>query len=782
MSRRTSITLATWATLSTGGCILEDNPDFVDGTVDTEGTAGTGGTAGTVGTAPTAGDASADATAGSSADGTSTSTTTTTATGPTDTGDTSDTDGPPIPGVGCSDPDTCTVIHIGPTEGSCPHDVDGATDSTCDFVGDYALRIAAGTAQAQGGGALIIMHPDATGLGRFLGGVEIPGDTTVTVADDVAPDQVEVYHGGDVDGTLRLIGDNVYLHGFTVMVLDGANYGFTMRDDPDLPETETGGHLLDNLVVAVTAAEDVGGNSIVAVFESIGPDTTIINNHFWGFFEGGWGMQSAARCVFAHNTVVAFQSVGTTGLFDARNGADVEISNNVIALLTNTLPTLVRTDDLTESVVVAGNHVEGAAAISSSMSPDFVDVDNVLAEFPGQAPETPIPLADATLTVSAMGTSIGRSLDGVVLADSPDLLPGAFQLRSSDSGPRRMTTRVGSGSCGAEPCDLLVSDPSEIQHAIWQTWPGGTVQLYPSGQPFDGPGVVTWPLTVRGMGTQPDDVVVRRDIEDPLLVRGRTFQGSSAVMRFNRQIGGATLLEMITVEAGSGQIGVTHEGVGNASPASPPQLRRLILRDTGATGQWGLYLGTDVIAHDILIHGAYETCVRFGPRSSESSATNATTTYVHHLTCRLTEPLTDGTQAVFDVAAVDGTIVADIAAELSDAGAIFRAQRRNSSSDEGVLALDAPTSLTAHSLMVRGHAVIHDDYDPIGVATVTALTEVAVADPFFVSNGDSHLTPGVVGIDGGIDPMTLDPGLSLGVSVDGIDRSGQGVDRGCYEQ
>ena len=766
---------AVWAALGLGlasGCILEDNPDFVAGA--TEGSDGSGGSGGTGGTAPTSADASAGPTSdtGTATMGVDTS----------DTSDTSDTGGPTYPDVGCNDPAECTVMHVGPIEGSCPHDVDGATDSTCDFVGDYALRIAAGTAEAQNGQALIIMHPDGTGLGRFVGGVEIPGDTTVTGAEGVTPEQIEVYHAGDVQGTLRLIGDSVYVQGFTLMLLDGANYGFRMRDDVDAPETETGGHLIENMIIAVTAAEDVGGNSLTKVFESIGPDTTIINNHIWGYFEGDWGMQSATRCLFAHNTVVAFQSVGSTGLFDARNAADVELSNNVILLLTNTLPTLVRTDDLTESVLVAGNHVEGAAAISSSMSPDFIDVDNTLDDFPGEAPEHPVALSDATLTVSAMGTSVGRSLDGVVLADTDDLLPGAFQVRSSQSGPRRTTIRVGSGSCGAEPCDLDVSDPSEVQHAIWQTWPGGTLELYPSAQPFDGPGLVTWPMTVRGMGTQPDEVVVRRDLEDDFLIRGRTFQGSSAVMRFNRSIGSTTLLEMMTIETGAGQIAVTHEGVGSASPADRPELRRLILQDTGALGLWAMYLGTDVVAHDILIHGAYETCVRFGPRTGESSVTNPTTTYVHHLTCRLTQPLTDGTQAVFDVAAVDGTIIADIAAELSDPGAIFRAQRRNSTSDAGMLALDAPTSFVAHSLMVRGHATIHDDYDPTGVATVTALTAVAAMDPFFVSNGDGHLTPGVVGIDGGVDPSTLDPGLSLGISVDGIDRAGQGVDRGCYEQ
>jgi hypothetical protein len=755
------------------GCILEDNPAFIGGEA-TE-------TAGTV----------SDGTAGSTTDGPTggTATTGVSETATDATGDeTGDTGGPTYPDVGCSDPDECTVIHIGPAEGLCPHDEADPANTTCDFVGTYALRIAAGTAEAQGGFALIVMHPDVDEPAQFLGGVEIPGDTTVTAAPGVPRDMVEVYFGGEVDGTLRLIGDDVHLHDFTIVERAGAEHAFVTRLVVDEPGTETGGHLLENLSIASIRAEVVGTNSIVAPFDAVGPDTTVINNHFWGYFESQWRLQFATGSVFAHNTIIAYEDIGTEALFDARGADGIEISNNVIASLTQDEPVLVAVDDLSGSVTVVGNALEGFDSVFGAVAtPGLIDADNTLGPLPAQSPHEPLLLADAPLTASPMGASIGRSLDGVALEGASDLLPGAFQVRSPVAGPRPSVVRVGDGSCGGERCDFERSDANEIQHAIWRTWPGGTVEIYPSDQPYAGPGIVSWPMTVRGMGSQPDDVTLRRVGEDPFLVRGDVWGGGSpAVVRVNRSLGAPSLVEMLTLEAGTGQIGLTHEGLGSAAPAGRHELRRLILRDDGTTAgapaTFAMYLGSEVVAHDILIHGDYATCVRFGPRSYEGSVTPATTTYVHHLTCRLTEPLADGTQSVFDVASVDGTIMADIVAELSDGGAVFRAQRRTSS-DAGALAANPPTAFTAHSLMVRGHAVVYDDFDPLLAAIdVTALSAILVGDPMFVSVADSHLAPGAVGIDGGVNPTTLDGGLSLGTALDGVSRAGQPVDRGCYEQ
>jgi hypothetical protein len=39
-----------------------------------------------------------------------------------------------------------------------------------------------------------------------------------------------------------------------------------------------------------------------------------------------------------------------------------------------------------------------------------------------------------------------------------------------------------------------------------------------------------------------------------------------------------------------------------------------------------------------------------------------------------------------------------------------------------------------------------------------------------------------IGIDSGVDPVALTPPLPVGLSLDGIDRSSQVPDRGCYEQ
>jgi hypothetical protein len=257
-------------------------------------------------------------------------------------------------------------------------------------------------------------------------------------------------------------------------------------------------------------------------------------------------------------------------------------------------------------------------------------------------------------------------------------------------------------------------------------------------------------------------------------------------LRVNRSIGAPTLVQNLTIEVTSGERALTHEGRGDANLTGRHEVRRLILRDDGTTAGapalQGMSLGTDVVAHDILIHGDFAACVRFGPRTGEGSSTPTTAAYVHHLTCRLTTPLSGSNGAVFEVANVDGVVIADIAAELADAGAIFRAQRRTSG-DTGTFAIDTPDAFVAHSLVVRGHATVYDDFDPLdGTFTVTALAEPLGAAPFFVSDSDSHLAPLAVGIDDGVDPSTLDGQLSLGVSVDGVDRAGQSVDRGAYEQ
>ncbi len=53
----------------------------------------------------------------------------------------------------------------------------------------------------------------------------------------------------------------------------------------------------------------------------------------------------------------------------------------------------------------------------------------------------------------------------------------------------------------------------------------------------------------------------------------------------------------------------------------------------------------------------------------------------------------------------------------------------------------------------------------------------AVDDTSFI-----NLASGVVALDSGVDPATVDSAVSAGTSLDGVDRSSSDIDRGAYEQ
>jgi hypothetical protein len=354
--------------------------------------------------------------------------------------------------------------------------------------------------------------------------------------------------------------------------------------------------------------------------------------------------------------------------------------------------------------------------------------------------------------------------------------------------PRRSVITVGEAMCGGVPCDVTKSFDNELQRAVWSAWPGAVVEIYPSGTPYAGPVVVSWPVDLRGTGSQPDDVVIERDLEDEILTDSGLWWGKDVVIDLTRSMSAPTVVEMLTVLAGTDEIGIYHEGRGSAILSGRHEIRRVILRDdgsvAGAPADIALYIGDDVVVHDVLIHGGYDTCVRFGPRSGDWAETPPTTAYVHHLTCRLTEPEPGTTTlAAFEVAAVTGAIMADVAVELGEPGPLFRAQRRSSGDDDPLVAIDPPLDFVAHSIVARGHDADFDGFSALdGSYTLVDVDALGVMEPLFVGPVDSHLEVGALGIDGGVDPVTLDPGLSLGVAVDGVDRSGVVPDRGGYEQ
>ena len=759
--------------LGPGGCILEDNPLFAGDAGDTDSGTDSGPTSGGTGTGT-----------GMTTMPTSTSPMTGD-TGDTDTATTGGDDGGS--GIGCDDPDDCRTLHIGPMENTCPHMADGAMTDVCDYEGSFALRLAVAAIDYFDEPGLIVMHDNAGTPAEYWGSVDVPGDTTIRAAGGTAPRDVVVLHTGAA-GVLRLIEDNVHLSGFTIACEEGCGSAFTTRVDPKAEGTETGGHLVENLVMAATSPEILGDNSTGAVFESLGPETTVRNCHAWGYFEGTIDLRFAENSTLSHNTFIWFQRIGDAAL-DASNVDGLEISNNVFASLAATASDIVQADDGTKDLLIAGNVAEGFGSVVTGVTSGDPDVQrhrNALQPLEAESPRAPMFLQGAEAGASSMGVQEGSSLDGVALSGMDNLLPGAFQVRSGLSGPRRTVIRVGEGGCGGEGCDVDTGFENELQFAAWSAWPRSTIELYPSGSPFAGPMEISWPVTVRGMGTDPDDVVVRNEIEDAFLSSLGVWR-SGGVLHVLKDIEERTIIENLTVEAHEGEVGVYHEGVGDAMHGDVHAVRRVIVRDVdlkpGELAGPAFYLGDDVSVHDVLVHGGLRSCVRFGQRRYSSHATPISRAFVHHITCRLTVAPDEGLISAFDVAAVDGAIIADAVVELVTPGPVFYAQRRSSGETDPDDALDKPLSFHAEAIAIRNFDTTFDGFtDADGTYDIVALDQVLAAEPLFVSDTDSHLDPLCIGIDSGVDPETLEPRLRLGTSLDGIDRDGLAVDRGAYEQ
>jgi hypothetical protein len=533
--------------------------------------------------------------------------------------------------------------------------------------------------------------------------------------------------------------------------------------------------------------EDVGINSLVAVFQPVGRDVVVRNCRVWGFHEYAIDLRGAAGFRFYNNTVAYYQQLGDT-FFDATDATDIQISNNVFLALTDDVGALVGASSLTEDLRVAGNVIEGAGAIvigAQPGAPSIVVENNPLGEAPLQAPHFPRFHADAAVEIDLTAPAAGTSLDGVELASVTSPLPGAYQTRSTLSGPRRMVTTVGGGSCGGGPCDVNPAEENATQIAVWSTWPGGTVELYPGTHSG---AVISWPMNLRG--TAWDEVTVERNPQG-FLNAFRFFSRHPSVIRVTEHLRAAVEVSELTIAVGPDETGLTVEGTDASAPPSPNVVQRVRVIDRGDTdgdlAEVGFWLGHHVVLHDALVLGGFQICVRHGVRDGTYDETPPSTNWVYNLTCRQTKTVTDQPLSGFEVASVSGSQWFNIALELAEAGPLFRAQRRAWSDrpelDSGPVALDAPSSFTATAWVLRGRS---DDYDGFsdaqGTFVQTDVDDLSPNDPFFISPTDSHLAPGAAGIDAGVDPVSIDASLLPGTDLDGIPRSGAVIDRGAYEQ
>ena len=689
----------------------------------------------------------------------------------------------------------CPDIHIGPAADTCPHEVGGTPTTACDYTGTAGLADAAAAAPAEGANFLI--YDDLGSPARYIAcSLDIPGESHLSAAPGVDFHNVHIYCDvpDDENGLLHLAGDGVHVEWLTFVVTAGARTTISAWDLNSDPSITTGGHLIENIVSMALQPEVCGSNSIQEPFY-LGPDCVLRNSHVWGYFENDYRWTNVHRSRILNNTFIVYQQEGDT--VDISGVSDLVVANNVYGVFASTEPLMLSADTATTGLTVAGNVAEGYLEIVSGLDPgDTTNVvqDNILGQLEMESPHVPLFLVDST-QIQAAGTVVpgeGVSLDGVSIEGRTDMLPGAFQGRSSLSLPRRTTIKVGEGNnaCSGR-CDFTQNDDNEIQLAAWTVWPGGTVEVYDSTTPYAGNVIIGWPIDIIGMGTHPEEVILLGLDEEPDWSFYNIWGRHGAIISVIRDMGTPVTVEKLTLRADTdtqaGERAVfTEQSDWLELDDTWHQFKRLRVESQGAAAglSQAFYLGDHVLVQDVLIHGDFHTCIRFGTRSSDRNATPATTGHVVNLTCRLTGSGAQAPESFFDVASVTDTIMTNLVLDWSTPISMFRAQRRTTG-DTGTDALDQPVSYLYDSVTHREYTEHSNGFDPTaGVHIQSNVDSILVGDPIFESASDSHLnTACTSAIDGGVDPSTHDSRLSPGISLDGVDRSAvPAIDRGCYEQ
>lgn len=688
----------------------------------------------------------------------------------------------------------CRDYHIGPAPDTCPHDDgSGGQTSACDFTGADGLDNAVAAAPAEGA-RFYVYDNNGTPAEYVSCELPIPGDSYLGAAPGVDPANVLVScewpnPSGASNGVIHLAGDNIHVERLTIILMHDAKTALSAWSAYDDPSDPTGGHLLNNIVAIAIYPELWGWNGIQAPVY-LGPDMTVRNCHFYGYFDNELNFAYSDNTRLLNNTMIYYQDCG--GEWDLSGTQGVVIANNVVLSLTRTQALLLRADAATTALNVSGNVVEGFDQLLSGQNsgdPSIVVENNHLGEAQLESPLNPLFLADSTQTTGTRVPGEGESLDGVGLDGKVNILPGAYQQRSSLSGPRRMLITVGSGTCGTGPCDIDADTDNEIQAAVWSSWPGGEIDVYPQGSPYAGDAIISWAVSIKGMDADPANVVLQSGEEDSFLSHYLLWQRHGGVLNFLKGIDPGVDVENLTIrvdaDAMADERAVTTEGDLDNGPADWHHLRRLIIQsvNSGDGLQQGLYLSNRVEVTNSLIQGAFASCVTYGLRHAGYEATPQTTGRLVNLTCRLDGTGSHAPQSALDVASVVDSVFVNLAIEIPDTADLFRAQRRTSG-DNGATALDVPVSFTADSITVSDYRYYSNGFDSAdGNYTRANFDKLAPGAPFFVGPADSHLDAACTSaLDNGVDPASIDGALSAGISLDGVDRAGRSIDRGCYEQ
>ncbi len=686
----------------------------------------------------------------------------------------------------------CPFLNIGPAPGTCPHlQPDGTYTSDCDFSGTDGLSDAVDS--LSGGGAAFYLYDDSGAPFVYEAcSLDIPGSSLVSAGDGVDRDNVLLACRDDStghNGILQLVGDHVHVQNVTFINLRESNAAISTWPALNHQQGATGGHLIENVIGMALQPELVGVNGIEVPLR-VGSNTTVRNCLFWGFYDHHFFLAGLSNVRLVGNTFVYLQTAGEP--MEVEDSSGIVFANNLVLSLTNTRDLLATASSETTGLVISGNVLEGYADLVSGLdgsdATNLVD-GNYLEQAQVRSPLAPLFLADATQLVDGTVPGEGYSLDGVSLDGSINQLPGAYQHRSIHTGPRRMIIRVGDGNCGSYGCDFTPEDENELQRAVFSSWPSGTIEIYPFGD-YAGDAIIPWGLQIKGMGQQAYEVVLKSREEDGLWRQAGMWERHASIFtvlhHMELPVSIQNMSFVVDSDSQSDDRALMIEGSGQSAPLDWHTLRHLrILSSVGSSPglKQALLLGDHVMLDDSIIHGAFSSCIRFGPRSSETKETKPSSGAVINVTCRLDGAGEHEPESALDIASVTDTYFINLAIEMETPGAFLRAQRR-SVGDTGTTALDTPISYTLNSVTVKGQNIHSDGFDPSdGDYNTTSLVYLNASAPFFVSDIDSHLVDGCVALDGGVDPSIVNENLEAGISLNGVDRKTvTSIDQGCYEQ
>lgn len=696
------------------------------------------------------------------------------------------------------------TLHVGLRANTCPHEIapGGSTSNACNFVGsdffeggDAVINAVANIAPFD----RLVIH-DNLGTPAFYfvpggSGLRIPRDSWLTAAPTADPQDVVLQCKNA--RALQLIGDRVRVEGFTIAA--GSGCFPTITTWPGLePVDGTGGHRIDRMVIAALYPERYGGNNIQTPL-ALSEDTYVSNSHIYGYWEGVGDLSFADRSEIFSNTFVFFQHLPAFNFASepsatilARGVDGLKIANNVFVALPRADGPLVRADFRTTALLFEGNVTEGYP-LPIVDGHDVTDPSHQIEADPQttaelESPLRPVFLADAEVRSSDEAYGLGRSLDGVDWEEGvPPRVPGAFHNRSTLTLPRRAALTLGEVGCTPPECDLSASELNEVQRAVWSLWPGGVLDISPGT--YAGNFVVSWPISIRGTGTDPGDVRLLYVNEDALLTNMGLWENHRALATVTGCAQGDVNIENLTIDlTGAGADlghGVFLEGMLPGFQGVPFQHRvsrvEILAGNADLTElEMGVRAGTGSIVQDTLIHGNWPMCGRITAANRTTSRPPAVSATLINVTCRLTGPLTI---AGFQLAAADNTNFVNmlVVTETATTAPLFGVQRRTVG-DDGEFALDAPLSFDTFRTSYRGFgSVIGADFVQLPAYALDE-SEEHPAGAIFVSPTNHQLDGDSAAVDTGVDPATINPEWTSGVSLNGVDRTGRAVDRGAYEQ